>query len=93
MFFHHSFFQIFTVIDNLPCLPILALRSVFSFTSLVEESHNLSLVVHPYTFRKDSLEEFDSFQQMIDVVIHKAGADGGFTDFPDRMKKILETKL
>ena len=67
--------------------------SGFSFTSLVEESHNLSLVVHPYTFRKDSLEEFDSFQQMIDVIIHKAGADGGFTDFPDRMKEILETKL
>ena len=30
---------------------------------------------------------------MIDVIIHQAGADGGFTDFPDRMKEILETKL
>jgi hypothetical protein len=30
---------------------------------------------------------------MIDVIIYKAGADGGFTDFPDRMKEILETKL
>ena len=67
--------------------------SSFSFTSLVEEAHKLSLVVHPYTFREDSLEEFDSFQQMIDVIIHKGGADGGFTDFPDRMKEILETKL
>ena len=66
--------------------------SGFSFTSLVEEAHKLSLVVHPYTFREDSLDEFDSFQQMIDVIIHKAGADGGFTDFPDRMKKILESK-
>jgi glycerophosphoryl diester phosphodiesterase len=67
--------------------------SDFSFTSLVEEAHKLNLVVHPYTFREDSLDEFDSFQQMIDVIIHKAGADGGFTDFPDRMKEILETKL
>ena len=67
--------------------------SGFSFTSLVEEAHKLSLVVHPYTFREDSLDEFDSFQEMIDVIIHKAGADGGFTDFPDRMKEILETKL
>ena len=67
--------------------------SGFSFTSLVEEAHKLSLVVHPYTFREDSLDEFDSFQEMIDVIIHQAGADGGFTDFPDRMKEILETKL
>ena len=66
--------------------------SNFSFTSLVEEAHKLNLVVHPYTFREDSLDEFDSFQQMIDVIIYQAGADGGFTDFPDRMKKILESK-
>ena len=67
--------------------------SGFSFTSLVEEAHKLNLVVHPYTFREDSLDEFDSFQQMIDVIIHQAGADGGFTDFPDRMKEILESKI
>ena len=67
--------------------------SSFSFTSLVEEAHKLNLVVHPYTFREDSLDEFDSFQQMIDVIIYQAGADGGFTDFPDRMKKILESKI
>ena len=66
--------------------------SGFSFTSLVEEDHKQNLVVHPYTFREDSLDEFDSFQQMIDVIIYQAGADGGFTDFPDRMKKILESK-
>ena len=67
--------------------------SGFAFTSLVEEAHKLGLFVHPYTFREDSLDEFDSFQQMIDVIIHEAGADGGFTDFPDRMREILETKL
>jgi len=65
----------------------------FLLTSLVEEAHKLSLVVHPYTFREDSLDEFDSFEQMIDVIIHQAGADGGFTDFPDRMREILQAKL
>ena len=40
--------------------------SGFSFASLVEEAYKLNLVVHPYTFREDSLDEFDSFQQMID---------------------------
>jgi glycerophosphoryl diester phosphodiesterase len=30
---------------------------------------------------------------MIDVIIHQAGADGGFTDFPDRMREILQAKL
>ena len=65
----------------------------FLITSLVEEAHKLGLIVHPYTFREDSLDEFDSFQQMIDVIIHQAGADGGFTDFPDRMKEILDSKI
>ena len=65
----------------------------FSLTSLVKEAHKLDLVVHPYTFREDQLDEFDSFEQMIDVIIHQAGADGGFTDFPDRMREILQAKL
>ena len=65
----------------------------FSLTSLVEDAHKLDLVVHPYTFRKDQLDEFDSFEQMVDVIIHQSGADGGFTDFPDRMREILQAKL
>lgn len=65
----------------------------FLITSLVEEAHKLGLIVHPYTFREDNLDEFDSFQQMIDVIIHQAGADGGFTDFPDRMREILDSKI
>ena len=65
----------------------------FLFTPLIKEAHKLDLVVHPYTFREDQLDEFDSFEQMIDVIIHQAGADGGFTDFPDRMREILQAKL
>ena len=61
-----------------------------TFTSLVEDAHNLSLAVHPYTFRVDDLGEFDSFQQLIDVMLYQGNADGGFTDFPDQMKSALQ---
>lgn len=61
----------------------------FSLTSLVNDAHRLGLIVHPYTFRTDKLSEFDSFAQMIDVILYRAKADGGFTDFPDKMLKII----
>lgn len=61
----------------------------FSFTSLVENAHKLNLVVHPYTFRSDVLDEFDSFKEMVNVILYEANADGGFTDFPDQMKSLI----
>lgn len=61
-----------------------------SFTSLVEKAHNLNLVVHPYTFRADQPSEFDSFQQMLDVILYQGNADGGFTDHPDKMRTFLK---
>ena len=54
---------------------------VFLITSLVEEAHKLGLIVHPYTFREDSLDEFDSFQQMIDVIIHQGRSRWGVYRF------------
>jgi len=60
-----------------------------TFTSLVDEAHKLGLVVHPYTFRADALSEFDSFREMVNVILYEANADGGFTDFPDQMKKYI----
>ncbi len=60
-----------------------------TFTSLVEDAHRLNLVVHPYTFRADQLAEFDSFRQMVNVILYEGNADGGFTDHPDQMKKLL----
>ena len=61
----------------------------FTFTSLVDDAHQLGLVVHPYTFRADDLTEFDSFQQMVNVILYQANADDGFTDFPDIMLQFI----
>jgi glycerophosphoryl diester phosphodiesterase len=61
----------------------------FTFTSLIEDAHKLNLLVHPYTFRADALSEFDSFREMVNVILYQANADGGFTDFPDQMKKYI----
>lgn len=62
----------------------------FTFTSLVNDAHKLGLVVHPYTFRADQLAEFDSFEQMMQVILIEGKADGGFTDFPDLMVNFLK---
>lgn len=64
--------------------------ATFRFTSLVADAHQLNLQVHPYTFRADALDEFSSFQEMVDVLLYQAGADGGFTDFPDAMRALLK---
>ncbi|CAM1334262.1 glycerophosphodiester phosphodiesterase [Tenacibaculum aestuariivivum] len=61
----------------------------FTFTSLVSEAHQLGLKVHPYTFRADSLDEFSSFEEMMQVLFFEANIDGGFTDFPDKMVAFL----
>ncbi len=61
----------------------------FTFTSLVQDAHKLNLKVHPYTFRADALSEFESFQEMVNVILYQANADGGFTDFPDQMKSFI----
>ncbi len=64
--------------------------AAFYFTPLVTDAHELGLQVHPYTFRADALDEFSSFQEMVDVLLYQAGADGGFTDFPDAMRALLK---
>jgi len=62
----------------------------WSFTSLVTEAHKLGLKVHPYTFRADQLDEFSSFEEMVTTLFYEANIDGGFTDFPDKLKEILK---
>ena len=62
----------------------------FTFTSVIKEAHELGMVVHPYTLRADVKSEFDSFQHMIQVLLYEADVDGGFTDFPDLMKKEIK---
>ncbi|WP_408028577.1 MULTISPECIES: glycerophosphodiester phosphodiesterase [Tenacibaculum] len=61
----------------------------WQFTALVEEAHKLGLQVHPYTFRADQLDEFSSFEEMMQVLLFEANVNGGFTDFPDKMVTFL----
>ncbi|APG65994.1 glycerophosphodiester phosphodiesterase [Tenacibaculum todarodis] len=64
----------------------------WTFTSLVSDAHKLDLVVHPYTFRADALDEFSSFDEMVQTILFEANADGGFTDFPDKMVSFLNKR-
>ena len=64
-----------------------------TFTSLVEDAHKLGLQVHPYTFRADQLDEFSTFEGMMQVLFFKANIDGAFTDFPDKMVDFLNRNL
>jgi glycerophosphoryl diester phosphodiesterase len=53
-------------------------------TSLVADAHARGLVVHPYTWRADSLpRNAQSFDDLLDVAFAVAGVDGIFTDQAD----------
>ncbi|WP_282071652.1 glycerophosphodiester phosphodiesterase [Polaribacter atrinae] len=62
------------------------------FTTLVSDAHKLGLKVHPYTFRADSLDEFTTFDEMMETLLMEAGVDGAFTDFPDLVVNFLKEK-
>lgn len=62
----------------------------FRFTSLVSDAHKLGLKVHPYTFRADALDEFSSFEEMMQTLLIDANIDGCFTDFPDKVIAFLK---
>jgi glycerophosphoryl diester phosphodiesterase len=64
----------------------------FTFTSLVTDAHALNLKVHPYTLRADVLDEFSSFEEMMETLLISANTDGAFTDFPDLVSHYLNTK-
>jgi glycerophosphoryl diester phosphodiesterase len=64
----------------------------WQFTPLVEEAHQLELRVHPYTFRADALDEFSSFNEMMQVLLIDANIDGAFTDFPDKVVAFLKNQ-
>jgi len=59
-------------------------------TDLVDRAHELDLVVHPYTFRRDQLPGFaDDYQQLLRIFFEDVGVDGVFTDFPDLTKEFI----
>ncbi|WP_439132131.1 glycerophosphodiester phosphodiesterase [Polaribacter sp.] len=64
----------------------------WQFTALVANAHQLGLKVHPYTFRADALNDFSSFQEMMQALLIEANVDGAFTDFPDLVVQFLKDK-
>ena len=64
----------------------------WQFTPLVSDAHKLGLKVHPYTFRADSLDEFTTFEEMMETLLIDANVDGAFTDFPDLIVNFLKEK-
>lgn len=60
-------------------------------TGLVERAKQAGLLVHPYTFRQDSLPDgFDDFEVLLRYAVCDLGADGVFTDFPDVARRGIE---
>jgi len=64
----------------------------FTFTSLIADAHGLNLKVPLYTLRTAVLEEFSSFEEMMETLLMSANAEGAFTDFPDLVVHYLNAK-
>ena len=63
-------------------------------TNLVQLAHNLGLVVHPYTFRRDQLPDYvASYDELLRLFLDDIGVDGVFTDFPDLTVEFIESDL
>ncbi|MGB5334472.1 MAG: glycerophosphodiester phosphodiesterase [Woeseiaceae bacterium] len=61
-------------------------------TDLVGRAHELKLVVHPYTFRKDLLPDYvENYDQLLEIFLKDIGVDGVFTDFPDLTVEYIES--
>lgn len=62
-------------------------------TNLVANAHAAGLDLHPYTLRADALPDWaKTHDDVIDMVLFKAGADGLFTDFPDLAVNYLQNR-
>ena len=62
-------------------------------TDVVATAHQHAMQVHVWTLRKDRLPKgVESAEQYLDWVVHKAGADGIFTDHPDIAVQWRESK-
>ena len=63
-------------------------------TSLAGDAHAAGLDIHPYTFRVDELPRgFDSFDQLVCYFLDVQAVNGLFTDFPDRVRKIVDRHI
>mgnify|MGYP001433128912 CR=1 FL=1 len=53
-------------------------------SNIVPNARRYSLLIHPYTFRKDLLPNYvSSFEELLKIFINDVQVDGIFTDFPD----------
>lgn len=63
-------------------------------SELIPLAHKHGLAVHPYTFRADALPPGTaSFDGLMEVFLIRAGADGLFTDFPDRSRDFVDRRF
>lgn len=61
-------------------------------TNLVREAHERKLAVHPYTVRADELPKgITSLDELHRLIFVEAGADGVFSDFPDKTAAFIRT--
>lgn len=59
---------------------------------LADWARDTGLLVHPYTFRVDDFPPgFANFDDLVRFFVQRIRVDGLFTDFPDRVKAILDT--
>lgn len=57
--------------------------------NLVNDAHERGLVVHPYTFRKDSFPDYvNDVEEMLNRFYYQEEVDGVFCDFPDLAVKV-----
>jgi len=64
-----------------------------ALSSLVDDAHNAGLLVHPFTVRSDQLPAgIVDHEELLDILLLRAGVDGLFTDFPDRMREFLQRR-
>jgi len=67
-------------------------RVIESNPQFVAWAHELGLVVHPWTFRADSLPRgYSSLEQELERFLVDYGVDGVFTDFPDLAQAVLQS--
>jgi len=60
---------------------------------LLKAAHAEGLLVHPYTLRSDKEllpKSVPSFEALAKFYLYTVGVDGVFTDFPDRVKELIE---
>lgn len=82
-----NFKEIAKVVDGLgPTINMLFTlqNNKASPNDFVKAANAAGLAVHPYTLRADSLPPYvSSADELFDLVLFQAGANGVFTDFPD----------